>query len=140
MHARRFVFSTLLLGATLTAYAEPVDIQTLKGDWHLKVMDGYNVRKARAILDFHPDTMRLEGFDSCNRITGKLQKHKNGTYTATLATTRMACRNRLTSFVSKRLHETIEKGFQIISEQRYGMEGITIKSKKHDLFFRRMGE
>ncbi len=140
MHARRFVFSTLLLGATLTAYAEPVEIQTLKGDWHLKVMDGYNVRKARAILDFHPDTMRIEGFDSCNRITGKLQKHKDGTYTATLATTRMACRNRLTSFVSKRLHETIEKGFQVISEQRYGMEGITIKSKKHDLFFRRMGE
>ncbi len=140
MHSRRFVFSTLLLGATLTAYAEPVDIQTLKGDWHLKVMDGYNVRKARAILDFHPDTMRLEGFDSCNRITGKLQKHKDGTYTAILATTRMACRNRLTSFVSKRLHETIEKGFQITSEERYGMEGITIKSKKHDLFFRRMGE
>ncbi len=140
MHASRFVFSALLLGAAVIAHAEPADIKTLKGDWHLKVMDGYNVRKARAILDFHPDTMRLEGFDSCNRITGKLQKHKDGTYTATLATTRMACRNHLTSFVSKRLHETIETGFQITSEKRYGMEGITIKSKKHDLFFRRMGE
>lgn len=140
MHASRFVFSALLLGAAVIAHAEPADIKTLKGDWHLKVMDGYNVRKARAILDFHPDTMRLEGFDSCNRITGKLQKHKDGTYTATLTTTRMACRNRLTSFVSKRLHETIETGFQITSEKRYEMEGITIKSKKHDLFFRRMGE
>jgi len=140
MHTRRFVFSALLLVATLTANAQTPDINTLKGDWHLKVMDGYNVRKARAILDFHPDTMHIDGFDSCNRITGKLQKHKNGTYTATLVTTRMACRNHLTSFVSKQLHESIESGFQITSEKRYGMDGITIKGGGHDLFFRRMGK
>jgi len=140
MHTRSFVFSALLLVATLSANAQTADIKSLKGDWHLKVIDGYNVRKARAILDFHPDTMRIEGFDSCNRITGKLRKQKESTFVATLVTTRKACRNRLTSFVSKRLHESMKSGFQIISEKRYGMDGITIKGGGHDLFFKRMGE
>ena len=140
MHLFRSYFLWIMLGTLLIVHAQEADIKILKGDWHLKVMDGLNVRKARAILDFHPDGMRLEGFDSCNRITGKLHKHKDGTYTATLTTTRMACRNRLTSFVSEKLHETLEMPFQIISEARYGMSGITIKNNRHDLFFKRMGK
>jgi heat shock protein HslJ len=132
----------LLLAMTLPLLllAEPVTLDSLKGDWHLKVMDGYNVRKARAILDFHPPKMRIEGFDSCNRISGTLNRDTNGTYTSQLITTRMACRDRLTRFVSGRLHETIQEGFSIEKSSHNGKEGITLKSKTHTLFFRRMGE
>jgi len=104
------------------------------------VMDGYDVRKVRAILDFHPDKMRIEGFDACNRISGKLVKKPDGNYTSQLISTRMACRGQSFTFVSKRLHETIAEGFTIKEEKRYGVDGITIKSAKHDLFFKRMGE
>ncbi len=120
--------------------AESVTLESLEGDWHLKVMDGYNVRKARVILDFHPEKMRIEGFDSCNRITGTLHRDKNDTYTGRLVTTRMACRDRLTRFVSQRLHETMQQGFYIEKSSHNSKEGITLKSKKHTLFFRRMGE
>jgi heat shock protein HslJ len=129
-----------LLGTIHFLHAEPVDLSALKGDWHLRVMDGYDVRKVRAILDFHPDKMRIEGFDACNRISGKLVKIKEDTYKSTLMATRMACRGQSFTFVSKRLHETIAEGFTIKEEKRYGVDGITIKSAKHDLFFKRMGE
>ena len=138
-----FIKKLLLLafiGSTALLHAENIDLNDLKGDWHLRVMDGYDVRKVRAILDFHPDKMRIEGFDSCNRISGKLVKKPDGNYTSQLISTRMACRGQSFTFVSKRLHETIAEGFTIKEEKRYGIDGITIKSAKHDLFFKRMGE
>ena len=138
-----FIKKLLLLafiGSTALLHAENIDLNDLKGDWHLRVMDGYDVRKVRAILDFHPDKMRIEGFDACNRISGKLVKKPDGNYTSQLISTRMACRGQSFTFVSKRLHETIAEGFTIKEEKRYGIDGITIKSAKHDLFFKRMGE
>ena len=131
---------TAFIGSTALLHAESIDLNDLKGDWHLRVMDGYDVRKVRVILDFHPDKMRIEGFDACNRISGKLLKKPDGNYTSQLISTRMACRGKSHSFVSKRLHETIAEGFTIKEEKRYGIDGITIKSMKHDLFFKRMGE
>jgi len=128
------------IGSTVLLHAENIDLNDLKGDWHLRVMDGYDVRKVRAILDFHPDKMRIEGFDACNRISGKMVKKPDGNYTSQLISTRMACRGKSFTFVSKRLHETIKEGFTIKEEKRYGIDGITIKSAKHDLFFKRMGE
>ncbi len=128
------------IGSTALLHAENIDLNDLKGDWHLRVMDGYDVRKVRAILDFHPEKMRIEGFDACNRISGKLLKKPDGNYTSQLISTRMACRGQSFIFVSKRLHETIAEGFTIKEEKRYGIDGITIKSTKHDLFFKRMGE
>jgi heat shock protein HslJ len=129
---------TLLLAVTLSA--EPVDLKEIEGDWHLRVMDGYDVRKVRAILDFQPAKMMLEGFDACNRISGKLIQKSDGNYTGTLMSTRMACRGKSFVFVSTRLHETIKEGFTIKKETRYGIEGLTIKSAGHNLFFKRMGE
>ena len=138
MRMKKPFLTILLLAAAL--YAEPVDLNDLEGDWHLRVMDGYDVRKVRAILDFQPQKMKLEGFDACNRISGKLIQLDQNRYKSQLISTRMACRGQSYTFVSKRLHETIEDGFSITKEKRYGIEGITIKSAKHDLFFKRMGE
>ena len=69
MRMKKPFLQTLLLATAL--YAEPVNLNNLEGDWHLRVMDGYDVRKVRAILDFQPRKMRLEGFDACN-VTPKL--------------------------------------------------------------------
>jgi len=138
MRMKKPFLTILLLAAAL--YAESVDLNDLEGDWHLRVMDGYDVRKVRAILDFQPKRMRLEGFDACNRIGGKLIQKPDGNYTSTLMSTRMACRGKSFTFVSTRLHEAIKEGFTIKEESRYGIEGLTIKSATHDLFFKRMGE
>jgi len=139
MILKKLFFITLILPLLLNA-ADTVSLDTLEGDWHLRIMDGYDVRKTRAILDFQPKKMKLEGFDACNRISGKLLKKPDNTYTSRLTTTRMACRGKSFIFVSTRLHETIEEGFIIKEEKRGGIEGITIKSRSHELFFKRMGE
>ena len=137
---------TIVFAAALTtlffqnANASPADLNELQGDWHLRELDGYEVRKARAILDFQPSNMVIDGFDACNRINGKLIKKADGTYTSQLRTTRMACRGKLFSFVSQRLHQAIDEGFTVEKATRHGIDGILLKSKSHELFFKRMGE
>jgi len=131
---------TALTCSTALLYAQNIDLDTLTGDWHLRVMDGYDVRKVRAILDFQPQKMKLEGFDACNRISGTLLKDANNTYHSQLTATKMACRGQSFIIVSTRLHEAIAEGFTIKAEKRYGVDGITLKSKSHDLFLKRMGK
>ena len=131
---------TLLTLFAQTTNAAPADLNELQGDWHLRELDGYEVRKARAILDFEPSKMVIDGFDACNRINGKLIKKADGTYTSRLRTTRMACRGNLFSFVSQRLHQAIDEGFTVEKATRHGVDGILLKSKSHELFFKRMGE
>lgn len=130
-----FLSTTYLLAETKT-----IDLDDLNGNWHLRVMDGMEVRKARAILDFDIKKMQLSGFDGCNRISGILKKNGNTNMSSQLASTRMACRGSIQSYVSKRLHETVSEGFSITEAKRYGVNGITIKSPSHNLFFKRMGD
>ena len=140
MAMKKLLLLTLTAASLTLLHADDVDLNDLEGDWHLRIMDGYDVRKIRAILDFQPKKMKLEGFDACNRISGKLVKKPDNIYTSKLISTRMACRGKSFSFVSKHLHETIEEGFTIKEEKRSGIKGITIKSRSHELFFKRMGE
>jgi len=128
--------STVLLAGNVTVD----DLSDLNGNWHLRAMDGHEVRKARAILDFHAEQMIINGFDSCNRISGTLKVNGKTTFSSKLTTTRMACRKSIHKYVSKRLHETINEGFTITEGTRYGIDGITLKSKDHDLFFKKMGK
>ena len=126
------LFSTTLLSAN-------INLSELSGSWHMRVLDGMEVRKARAILDFNPKKMRIDGFDSCNRISGILKQNPQTKQLSTqLRTTRMACRGNIQKWVSKRLHETMREGFTIKEEKKYGVEGITLKSLNHELFFKRM--
>jgi len=127
------LFATTLLSANIT-------LSELSGSWHMRVMDGMEVRKARAILDFDAKKMRIDGFDSCNRIYGVLKENLQTKQLNTqLRTTRMECRGNMQKWVSKRLHETMSEGFSIKEEKKYGVEGITLKSAKHELFFKKMG-
>ena len=138
-----FIFTLLfsLFATVLSAETVSVDdLSNLNGNWHLRAMDGHEVRKARAILDVHGEQMIINGFDGCNSIYGNLKAHNKITFSATLTSTRMACRQSIHRYVSKRFHETINEGFTITEGKRYGIEGITLKSKNHDLFFKRMGE
>jgi len=130
------LFSTIVSADTITID----NLSDLNGNWHLRAMDGKEVRKARAILDVHAEQMVVNGFDGCNSIYGVLTAHNKTTFSATLTSTRMACRQSIHRYVSKRFHETIQEGFTITEGKRYGIEGITIKSKKHDLFFKKMGD
>jgi len=141
---KKTLISTLLLsllGTSLLADSTPLkNLNTVDGDWHLRVMDGKEVRKARAILDFHSKSMILEGFDGCNRLTGKILRTTNDRFFSKITSTRMACRQNIHSYVSRGLKTTIKEGFTVTETTRYGVEGITIKSKHHDLFFKRMGD
>ncbi len=129
------LFSTILSAGAITVN----DLDDLNGNWHLRVMDGKEVRKARAILDFHSEQMILDGFDGCNRISGKIKAHGTTIFSAKMSQSRMGCRQNIHRYVSKRLHEAIKEGFTITETTRYGVEGITLKSKNHDLFFKKMG-
>jgi len=131
----------LSLAIVTTLYTQPIVANNLNGAWHLRVMDGMEVRKARAILDFNMDKMKLSGFDACNRIGGKLVKNtEHNMTTPMLMSTKMACRGKIFNWVSKRLHETLKEGFDIKEEKKYGIEGITLKSPSHELFFKKMGK
>ncbi len=123
-----------------TIMADNIKNDDLNGNWHLRVMDGMEVREARAILDFDMDKMELSGFDACNRIGGTLIKNTDTNFTAPmLMSTKMACRDNIHNWVSKRLHETLKEGFGLKEEKKYGVEGITLKSPTHELFLRKMG-
>jgi len=130
-----------LLASLLTTFlwSESIDIQTLNGAWHLRVMDGMEVRKARAILDFDMKKMYLSGFDACNRISGALIKNSDTNMSIPmLISTKMACRGNIHTWVSQRLHEVLKEGFFITEEIKYDVNGIILKNPKHELFFKRM--
>jgi heat shock protein HslJ len=141
---KKTLISTLLLsllGTSLFASSTPLkSLNDLDGNWHLRVMDGKEVRKARAILDFHSKSMILEGFDGCNRLSGIIQRTTNDRFFSKINSTRMACRQNIHRFVSRGLKTTIKEGFTVTESKRYGVEGITLKSEHHDLFFKKMGE
>ena len=132
--------SVSLFSTALFAGTQPLkELSDLDGNWHLRVMDGKEVRKARAILDFHSKSMVLEGFDGCNRMTGKIQRTTEDRFFSKVTSTRMTCRQNIHRFVSRGLHTTIQEGFTVTEEKRFGVDGITLKSKHHDLFFKKMG-
>jgi heat shock protein HslJ len=140
---KRILIITILVSLYtnyLSAETKTIAPDDLNGNWHLRIMDNMEVRNARAILDFDMNKMILSGFDGCNRISGTL-KVTNDTYmTSQLVSTRMACREPIHSYTSKRLHKTIKEGFTVSEASRNGVDGITIKSSTHELFFKKMGD
>lgn len=138
LQKRTFILSVLLTFLTSPLSAQPLELNKLSGSWHLRVMDGMEVRKARAIVEFIAPKMQLSGFDGCNRITGTLTHTANNTLSTKLMTTKMACREPIHSYVSQRLHQALNEGFEIKKEKKYGIEGITLKSTTHELFFKKM--
>ena len=129
-----------LCTSNLSAQTETVDMNELQGNWHLRSMDGKDVRKARAILDFDPKQMKLNGFDGCNRLSAELKTNKKTLISTKLASTDMECREYIHSYVRQRLHRTMKEGFTVTEATQNGIKGITIKSSKHELFFKKMGK
>jgi heat shock protein HslJ len=139
---KRFFIVTLLVSLSttyLSAQTKSVDLDDLHGNWHLRTMDGKDVRKARAILDFDAKHMALNGFDGCNRISSELKTNNKTLKSTKLATTKMDCRQYIHSYVRTRLHKTVKEGFTVTESTQNGIKGITIKSSKHELFFKKMG-
>ncbi|CAA6828325.1 MAG: Unknown protein [uncultured Sulfurovum sp.] len=135
----KILFITLLILTHTEAKTLTLDNKVLNGNWHLRVLDGKEVREARAIVEFSTKQMRMQGFDSCNRIGGLLKRYSK--YSATIPiirSTRMACRTKTQQWVSKKLHKALKEGFYIETENKYGVDGITLKSANHELFFKKM--
>ncbi len=122
----------------LSAGTKTIDLNELHGNWHLRIMDGKEVRKARAILDFDAKNMMLNGFDGCNRISGALKIKSDTSMSSKLASTKMACRTSIHRYVRKRLHKTMKEGFTVTEARKNGVDGIIIKSSSHELFFKWM--
>ena len=127
--------STLLFGS-----ASSVSLSSLDGSWILRTMDGHQVSSARAILDFNSKHKKIDGYDGCNRIEGKLNLHTNNLYSSKLKTYRYECRNSTKRYVSARLHTAIAEGFTIQKAKMQGEKGILLQSTHHKLFFKKMGE
>ncbi len=122
----------------LSAKTKTVNLDTLHGNWHLRTLDGKDVRKARAILDFDAKNMKLNGFDGCNRLSSELKANDKTIISTKLSATKMACRQSIHSFVSQRLHKAVKEGFTVTKATQNGVDGILIKSEKHELFFKWM--
>ncbi len=128
------LFSTLFLSA-----ANTLPMKSLEGSWLLQTLDGHQVYKARSILDFHAKHKKIDGFDGCNRITGKLDLHPNDLYSSKLHKQPYECRTSLHAYVSKHLDQTIAEGFTIQKATMKGEKGILLKSTHHTLFFKKLG-
>lgn len=130
-----------LLTSYVSAETKTANLDKFNGNWHLRIMDGMEVRKARAILEFDTGKMELSGFDGCNRIGGALQQNSDTNITVPmLMSTRMACREPIHRWVSQRIHETLSEGFSITEAKMNGVDGIILKSPSHELFFKKMGK
>ncbi|EIF51960.1 MULTISPECIES: META domain-containing protein [Sulfurovum] len=141
MLTSKTLITTLLVSlctSYLTAQTKSVDLDEIDGNWHLRTMDGKEVRKARAILDFDAKHMRLSGFDGCNPISGELKKSADTRIFSKLSTTPSECRQSIHRYVRKRLHKTVKEGFTVTKAKQNGVEGILIKSASHELFLKWM--
>jgi len=67
------LFVSLLTTDLLAGAITSQELKEVNGNWHLRVADGHDVKRARAIVDFHAQQMVLDGFDGCNRISGHLK-------------------------------------------------------------------
>lgn len=141
LYNKTFIIGVLCCLYTSNIWAEvkTSELDELDGNWHLRIMDGMEVRKARTILDFDSEKMVVSGFDGCNQISGALVRISDTVMTSRLTSTKDACRLPIHAYASKRLHETLAEGFNITKTKRNGIEGITLKSKNHELFFKKMG-
>lgn len=136
--------TTAILASLSTAYlsaqTDTIDLDDLHGNWHLRTMDGKDVREARAILDFDAKHMKVNGFDGCSPMLGELTKDDKSMLYTKLSATGMECRQYIHRYVSTRLHTAMKEGFSVTKTTQNGMNGITIKSSKHELFLKKMGK
>ena len=138
---RKILITTLLLSLStsyLTAQTQTLDLNDLDGNWHLRTMDGKEVRKARAILDFDTEQMKLSGFDGCNPISGELKRSADKRIFSKLSPAHNKCRQSIHRYVRTRLHKTVKEGFTVTKARQNGVEGIIIKSESHELFLKWM--
>lgn len=135
------LITTLLLSLSvscLTAQTQTLDLDDLNGNWHLRTMDGKEVREARAILDFDAKHMKLSGFDGCNPISGELKRSADTRIFSELSPTHNECRQSIHRYVRTRLRKTVKEGFTVTKAKQNGIDGILIKSTNHELFLKWM--
>ena len=141
MLTKKTLITTLLLALStscLTAQTQTLDLDDLDGNWHLRTMDGKEVRQARAMLDFDTKHMKLSGFDGCNPISGELKRSADTRIFSKLSPTYNECRESIHNYVRTRLLKTVNEGFTVTKAKQNGVDGIIIKSASHELFLKWM--
>ena len=122
------------------AYANTTALKNLSGSWHMHLLDGKDVRKARAILDFDAKKMHISGFDACNQIEGVLVQNSSSYTVKSMKIRTMPCRQSIHSRVKQYLHQVLKHPFTLKKVTRNGIEGLLIQGERHRLFFKHMGE
>ena len=90
-----------LCASYLSAQPKSIDLDDLDGNWHLRSVDGKDVRKARAILDFDAKHMKLNGFDGCNPMSSELKADNTIIKSTKLSTKKNGCRQSIHRYVRK---------------------------------------
>ncbi|AMC35136.1 META domain-containing protein [Janthinobacterium sp. B9-8] len=93
--------------------ASPSAAASFDGEWNIvKVNDKAVSSDSKAMLAFDAKTMRITGFDGCNRVMGSL-KDENQQLKGMLASTMMACMGDDNSAISRAVGQTFAEGAKI---------------------------
>ncbi|AZN35087.1 META domain-containing protein [Iodobacter ciconiae] len=111
-----FLGSVLTLGLSACASvmpATPSAAASFDGEWNIiKVNDKAISSDSRAILVFDAQTMRITGFDGCNRVMGSL-KDENQQLKGMLASTKMACMGDENRTISRAVGQAFANGAEV---------------------------
>jgi heat shock protein HslJ len=90
--------------------SSPSAAASFDGEWKIvKVNDKAVSSDSKATLAFDAKTMRITGFDGCNRVMGSL-KDENQQLKGMLASTMMACMGDDNSAISRAVGQTFAEG------------------------------
>ena len=111
-----FLSSMIVLGLSACAssmQAAPSAAASFDGEWSIvKVGDKAVSSESKAMLAFDAKTMRITGFDGCNRVMGSL-KDENQQLKGMLASTMMACLGEDNSAISRAVGQTFANGAEV---------------------------
>lgn len=111
-----FLSSVLAIGLSACASVVPTSpsaTASFDGEWNIvKVNDKAVSTESKATLAFDAKTMRITGFDGCNRVMGSL-KDENQQLKGMLASTMMACLGEDNSAISRAVGQAFADGAEV---------------------------
>lgn len=144
---RTFPLTSLLLASLLGLLAACTPFQRLhtgeqlrdsvNGSWTV-LHDGQKKLEAMtppATLVFDAGKNQISGFDGCNRFSGSYVMEQD-MLKATVASTRMACKDETANHVSQTLQSLLQAGAEVTSIDFMGARGLLLKNKAKGLELR----
>jgi heat shock protein HslJ len=111
-----FLSSVLVIALSACASvvpSSPSATTSFDGEWNIvKVNDKAVSSDSKTMLAFDAKTMRITGFDGCNRVMGSL-KDENQQLKGMLASTMMACLGEDNSAISRAVGQVFANGAEV---------------------------